>query len=73
MSAKKKSGNKSSNYSLSLDRNDFGRQSANCIGKLRSNFLGTKFNVFDAGENPKAKTIPADMVRKELGLIKYVS
>ena len=73
LSAKKKSGNKSSNYTLSLDKNDFDKKSINCVGNLRSNFLGTKFNIYDAGMSSKAKTVPADMVRTELGLVKYVN
>lgn len=52
MSAKKKSTSKSANYILSLSRNDFNRKSNNCLGKLRSNFIGTEFFLYDNGENP---------------------
>lgn len=55
-----------------MDKNDFDKKSANIVGKLRSNFLGTKFNIFDCGTNPKSRTAPVDLVRNELGLIKYV-
>lgn len=72
MSAKKKSGNKSSNYSLSLDKNDFDKKSNNLLGKLRANFTGTKFHIYNSGDNPKSKHAPADTVRTELGLVKYV-
>ena len=41
LSAKKKSGNKTKNIVLSLSKNDFNRKSENCLGKLRSNFVGT--------------------------------
>lgn len=73
ISAKKRSGNKSSNYTLSLDKTDFDPKSNNCLGKVRSNFLGTRFGIYDSGENAKAKHVPADMVRQELGLVKYVT
>ncbi|XP_022766505.1 tubby-like F-box protein 5 [Durio zibethinus] len=35
-------------FVISLVGNDFSRSSNNYVGKLRSNFLGTKFNVFDS-------------------------
>ena len=41
MSVKRKPGNKSSNYIFSLNKSDFNRKSKNCLGKLRSNFVGT--------------------------------
>ncbi|CAL9173614.1 unnamed protein product [Musa hybrid cultivar] len=35
-------------YLISLDADDMSRTSATYIGKLRSNFLGTKFTIYDA-------------------------
>uniref|UniRef100_A0A7N0TXN9 Tubby-like F-box protein n=1 Tax=Kalanchoe fedtschenkoi TaxID=63787 RepID=A0A7N0TXN9_KALFE len=35
-------------FLISLDRNDFSRTSNMYVGKLRSNFLGTKFTIFDS-------------------------
>lgn len=70
MSVKKKSTSKSANYILSLDRNDFNRKSENCLGKLRSNFVGTEFNLYDNGESSKKK-VPFDKIRNELAYIKY--
>ena len=55
MSVKKKNTSKSANYILSLSRDDFARQSSNCLGKLRSNFIGTEFFLYDNGENPRRK------------------
>ena len=40
------------------------------VGKLRSNFIGTEFHIYDTGENPKKARYP-DQVRKELGVITY--
>ena len=42
-----------SNYLISMAENDFDRQGPNYVGKLRSNMLGTEFQVFDDGYNPK--------------------
>lgn len=52
MSAKKKPYNKTSNYYISLNQSDPCKKDINFIGKVRSNFLGTEFNVFDNGDNP---------------------
>lgn len=39
-----------------VDQNDLNRSGANYLGKLRSNFVGTEFQVFDDGINPKDGT-----------------
>lgn len=39
------------------------RKGEGYIGKLRSNFLGTEFNIFDWGENPKKKNVSEDKWR----------
>lgn len=71
MSAKKKSGNKSTNIVLSLSKNDFNRKSENCLGKLRSNFVGTEFHLYNSGENPDKKNKFNSPIREELGYIEY--
>ena len=71
MSACKKPGNKSSNYILSLDKKDFSRKSKNCLGKLRSNFVGTEFYLYDKGENPNKKKKNPENIRSEFAFIKY--
>lgn len=40
-------------YIISLDADDMSRGSNNYVGKLRSNFLGTKFTIYD-GQPPHA-------------------
>jgi hypothetical protein len=40
-------------FSLSTDQNDLNRSGNNYLGKLRSNFVGTEFQIFDDGVNPK--------------------
>jgi hypothetical protein len=38
---------------FSLSKEIFKRKSEFCLGKLWSNFIGTEFNLYDSGENPK--------------------
>ncbi|KAK1439152.1 hypothetical protein QVD17_04967 [Tagetes erecta] len=38
----------STEFALSLVANDFSRASSTYVGKLRSNFLGTKFTIYDS-------------------------
>jgi len=71
LGSRKRTGKSSSNYLVSLDLNDLERDSKeNFIGKVRSNFLGTEFYVFDNGENP-SKTKEATAWRQEYALCKY--
>jgi len=51
MSGKKRSGCKTSNYLIGMDKNKLDKKSPGCIGKVRSNFLGTEFHVYDSGKN----------------------
>eukprot|EP00586_Coscinodiscus_wailesii_P008433 CAMPEP_0172523110 /NCGR_PEP_ID=MMETSP1066-20121228/293488_1 /TAXON_ID=671091 /ORGANISM="Coscinodiscus wailesii, Strain CCMP2513" /LENGTH=664 /DNA_ID=CAMNT_0013306167 /DNA_START=747 /DNA_END=2741 /DNA_ORIENTATION=+ len=53
MSSKKRPNNKTSNYLISMLKNDYHRNSPNILGKLRSNFMGTEFVVYNAGLSPK--------------------
>ena len=49
------------------------------IGKLRANFMGTAFHVYDDGTNPKEMTMGMtggarlDRVRRELAYVQYAS
>ncbi|CAH2035849.1 unnamed protein product [Thlaspi arvense] len=47
LSAKKVRRATGAEFVVSLSGNDFSRSSSNYIGKLRSNFLGTKFTVYE--------------------------
>lgn len=69
LTVKKKPKNATPNYIFSLSKEIFNRKSDFCLGKLRSNFIGTEFTLYDAGENPK-KGDPLTC-RKELALIEY--
>ncbi len=72
MTAKKMSFQKTSYYLLSMHINDISRQSPYFMGKLRSNFLGTEFIIYDQGLNP-LKTQNMQKIRNQLGLILYES
>ncbi len=52
-----------------MSKDIFDRKSEFCLGKLRSNFFGTEFLLYDTGENPK-KGDPLS-TWKELGYIEY--
>ncbi len=47
------------------------RASGNFVGKVRSNFMGTEFTIFDKGEAPQKASSEATS-RAELGQIVYV-
>lgn len=72
MSAKKRACNNTSNYLVSMNRNDLNRKSFNFLGKVRSNFMGTEFTLYDHGEDPK-KVKNKDLARSELGMVFYES
>jgi len=75
--AKKRSGNKTSNYLISMQEGDLRRDSSMFLGKLRANFLGTDFQIFDKGTNPRDIEYDDDtskmQLRQELGVIIYAS
>lgn len=47
LSARKRKKSKTSNYLISLDKGDMSRTSPNYVGKVRSNFVGTEFVMYD--------------------------
>lgn len=76
LAARKRKKNKSSNYLISLDKDDLARQSGNFFGKLRSNFIGTEFVLYDKGTNPEKldeaqKDSALVQARQELGTVLY--
>ena len=52
LSARKRKKSRSANYIISLDVADTSRHSPHFAGKVRSNFLGTEFVLYDAGDKP---------------------
>ena len=69
LSFKKKYGNTTANYSISLDKNDFDK-GPSILGKARSNFTGSVFNIFDKGANP-SKSVTNETVRHLLATIVF--
>uniref|UniRef100_A0A7S3R5W3 Tubby C-terminal domain-containing protein n=2 Tax=Dunaliella tertiolecta TaxID=3047 RepID=A0A7S3R5W3_DUNTE len=55
MAARKRQRKRTSNYVISLDAEDLKRESEAFFGKLRSNFVGSDFTIYDAGTKPEAK------------------
>jgi len=55
-----------------MSESDLKKNSAFYIGKLRSNFLGTEYNVYDRGLNPKKKKARPEEHREQLGAVLYV-
>jgi len=70
LSGKKRKGNKSSNYCVSLSKEDISRNSDSFIGKLRSNFIGTEFQLYDNGEK-SSKMKSGTHLRNHLASIVY--
>jgi hypothetical protein len=77
MCGKKRSGQKTSNYLISMSEDDLRRTSHNYLGKLRANFVGTEFRIYDNGSNPddvdNDDTESSSSARQELGVVQYES
>lgn len=50
--------NSTSNYMITIETKKFEKESSGYLGKVRSNFLGTEFSIFDSKENPKKASTP---------------
>ncbi len=73
LAARKRKKSRSSNYLISIDAKDLSREGKSFVGKLRSNFIGTSFTVYDSGVNPssrKARTNKSN-IRQELAAVHY--
>lgn len=70
LAARKRKKARTSNYVVSVDLDDLSRGSGNFYGKLRSNFVGTEFSVFDSGAKP-GKASAGNIVRTEVAAIMY--
>ena len=66
LAARKRKKNKTSNYLLSLDSEDLARKSGNFFGKLRANFMGTEFTLYDKGINPSKLGTSSSGLNKRL-------
>ncbi|XP_031687001.1 tubby protein-like isoform X1 [Oncorhynchus kisutch] len=73
LAGRKRKKSKTSNYLISIDPTDLSRGGESFIGKLRSNLMGTKFTVYDSGQNPGKTTssLEATNLRQELAAVCY--
>ncbi|KXZ52850.1 hypothetical protein GPECTOR_8g232 [Gonium pectorale] len=72
MSARKRKKQTTSNYIISLDYDDLSRESGSFFGKVRANFVGTEFTVYDRGHKPgKKDSSSGESGRQELGAVTY--
>ncbi|GFH23765.1 Tub domain-containing protein [Haematococcus lacustris] len=72
LAARKRKKQTTSNYLISLDQASLSRESSNYFGKLRANFVGTEFTIFDGGVKPEKKASGDNhSARQELGCITY--
>eukprot|EP01029_Cantina_marsupialis_P026949 TRINITY_DN7394_c0_g1_i1.p1 TRINITY_DN7394_c0_g1~~TRINITY_DN7394_c0_g1_i1.p1 ORF type:complete len:305 (+),score=92.68 TRINITY_DN7394_c0_g1_i1:85-999(+) len=69
MSGRKRAGNKTSNYLVSLAPEPE-RKTLAVIGKIRGNYIGSHYAIFDEGKNPK-KTVSTTSIRRELGVVAF--
>ena len=62
----------SSNYLISIGEGDFDRHSCNYMGELRSNMLGTEYQIFDDGYQPTGGSAGQNQnVHKSLAAVVY--
>ena len=76
LAARRRKKQKQSNYKISLDQNDVSRHTDSYFGKLKSNFMGTEFQLYDKGVNPdklkeEQKHGAHTQVRQELTTVLY--
>lgn len=73
LAAKKRAGNKTSNYLISYDKENLTVKSSKYLGKLRARSSGNKYIIYDSGMNPSKKGSSISTVRQELAGCLYVS
>lgn len=72
LGALKRPKNTCSNYMIRSDKDlNVVKKDSGYIGKLKANFFGTEFNIYNSGKNPK-KTKVNDEMRMNIGAIIYV-
>eukprot|EP00959_Pyramimonas_sp_CCMP1952_P328722 6882247-Pyramimonas_sp.AAC.1 len=59
-----------SQFIFSIDPTNLSKKGSGYYGKLSSNFMGSKYTIFDRGE-PKGELVSADAERRVLGAIVY--
>lgn len=72
MGARKRKKTRTASYVLSLSQAELGRTDDSYIGKLRANFAGTEFAIYDEGDSPDKDDVVDEDVRSELGSVCYL-
>ncbi len=72
MNAKKRPFNRTSNYLVTLDPKKLEINTPGYVAKLRSNFIGSEYHLFDTGVNPSKNPIDTHQLRNELCAVRYV-
>ncbi|KAI8848305.1 hypothetical protein BC829DRAFT_443827 [Chytridium lagenaria] len=68
LAARKRKKSHTSNYIISTSRIKSTKSKEQIVGKVRSNFIGTAFTIYDDGNNPfKSKEHSTKPIREELG------
>lgn len=65
----KKQFNSTRKFEFSLESEDFSDD--NVVGRMKANFLGTIFNLYDNGKSP-SNSVSSNDLRQQLGSITYV-
>ncbi|KAJ3342450.1 hypothetical protein HDU93_002208 [Gonapodya sp. JEL0774] len=75
LAARKRKKSKSSNYVITTTRITSSKSKENVVAKVRSNFLGTEFTIYDNGRNPFGRSERRfgdnDTSRAELAAVLY--
>ena len=69
LAGKKKSGSATSKYVVSSDPNNMEKSTGGYLGKVRSNFLGTEFSIYDAGKSVKKADMNKNNLRRQEGVV----
>ena len=70
LAGRRRKKNKQSTYLISTSEKELTRKSSCYIGKVKSNFVGTEFTMYDSGANPSDNK-EGNEIRTELGVVQY--
>ncbi|KAG6620817.1 Tubby-like protein [Phytophthora cinnamomi] len=68
--AQKRTSSKTSNYLLTMEQNPTNRRSNLIVGKLRSNWSGSEYTMYDDGMSPDKTALEAN-IRNILGAVEF--
>ena len=71
LAGRKRANKQTSNFLMSRDRDNLERESQHFHGKVRANFSGTDFVIYDAGDAPEKTGGDPETTRRELGAVVY--